>query len=122
MTATSAQAQVCATERPDWSPLDGPVSALQELEYFGTSPLGIALIVLFLAHLVFANRLTLYLTLVTAAFAILAQTEMFWAPGHLLAQSYSEGCRGVPWATLPLIAALAIGAVLRQAYAWRRSM
>lgn len=107
LVATPAWAEVCDKTRPSWSPLDGAVSALGEVGYFAVSPIGIALAVLFALHLWFSNRLTLYLTLVTTGFAALAETEVLWAPNHFLAASYSEGCRGLPWITLPIILLIA---------------
>jgi len=110
--ASPAWAEVCDKIRPNWSPLDGPVSAIQELMYFTTSPIGIGFGVLFALHLWFRTRLSFYLVLVACGFALLTETEIFWAPNHILAASYSEGCRGLPWLTLLVIVTGAICAVL----------
>jgi hypothetical protein len=112
-TAGIAHAQVCAQMRPDWVSLDGAMTPLGEVAYFSASPLGLALIVLLILHLWVANRLTLYLVLVAAVFSSLGETELFWAPSHIQALSYSEGCRGLPWLTLPVIGACAVIAIIR---------
>jgi len=119
-TPLHAQAQVCAQLRPDWVSLDGAVTPLQELVIFAQSPLGLALIAFFGVHMLKASRLTLYLTLMAAGFGILVETEMMWAQGHIQALAYSEGCRGLPWATVPVIATLAVVSVLRRRIQRRR--
>lgn len=111
---SSALAQTCASYRPTWTGTDGAITALQELGYLMTSPVGVACAVLVAWHLVKPSKLARFVAMVVLVFAMLGEAETMLGAMTVPALAYSEGCRGAPWVTLPVLIALA-GLVL-----WRR--
>ncbi len=114
---TSALAEVCDKERPDWSPALGPATGLDELVFLFTSLPGLGLLgALTLAALTAQKR---YFA-ITALFAALIGTALSLPPDDLTRTAITEGCVGPQ--TLPIIACatLTVTALIFLALLWLR--
>ena len=87
-------AEVCDKERPDWSPLDSPQTAISELVMFLTGPIGIFISLMTIANLclntrwfsIFMLGLSLLLT-----FSIMVESS-----NHITLAAIREGCMASP--------------------------
>lgn len=104
-----AQAGVCAAERPDWTPADGPVSGLAELWLFFASPGGALLLVLgvilVLRPWVWPGYAAIALCVVLTQ--IWAAELAGWLGGTALA-AMQEGCQGNPSVKIGLAVVFAL--------------
>ena len=111
-----ALADVCALERPDWRPENGPATALDELAFLFTSLPGLGIIgALTLAALTGQKRYfaisTVFAALVGAALSV--QTS---APDSLTLTAIAEGCVGPQ--TLAIAACAIIAGLSAASLAW----
>ena len=111
-----ALADVCALERPDWRPENGPATALDELAFLFTSLPGLGIIgALTLAALTGQKRYfaisTVFAALVGAALSV--QTG---APDSLTLTAIAEGCVGPQ--TLAIAACAIIAGLSAASLAW----
>ena len=111
-----ALADVCALERPDWRPENGPATALDELAFLFTSLPGLGIIgALTLAALTGQKRYfaisTVFAALVGAALTV--QTS---APDSLTLTAIAEGCVGPQ--TLAIAACAIIAGLSAASLAW----
>ena len=111
-----ALADVCALERPDWRPENGPATALDELAFLFTSLPGLGIIgALTLAALTGQKRYfaisTVFAALVGAALSV--QTS---APDSLTLTAIAEGCVGPQ--TFAIAACAIIAGISAASLAW----
>ena len=111
-----ALADVCALERPDWRPENGPATALDELAFLFTSLPGLGIIgALTLAALTGQKRYfaisTVFAALVGAALSV--QTG---APDSLTLTAIAEGCVGPQ--TFAIAACAIIAGISAASLAW----
>ncbi len=111
LTPQAAWAEVCAVQRPDWVPADGPRGGVEEMGYILTSPLGLMLLaVLGLAFLV-PRR---WLAVVAALPALgLAWLLMISRQAEGAAMAMAEGCVGSALPTAILLVVLAAAVLVR---------
>ena len=103
-----AIAEVCDKERPDWNLQDGPVSQLDDLGLFFSDPLGLTVLAMAGACILF--RKTWFTALViTFLITVVALLTISWSEDyHIKSAAVSEGCMTTPVLTaLPAAAPLA---------------
>ena len=115
-----ALADVCALERPDWRPENGPATALDELAFLFTSLPGLGIIgALTLAALTGQKRYfaisTVFAALVGAALSV--QTS---APDSLTLTAIAEGCVGPQTFAITACAIIAGLSAASLAWLWLR--
>ena len=115
-----ALADVCALERPDWRPENGPATALDELAFLFTSLPGLGIIgALTLAALTGQKRYfaisTVFAALVGAALTV--QTS---APDSLTLTAIAEGCVGPQTFAIAACAIIAGLSAASLAWLWLR--
>ena len=115
-----ALADVCALERPDWRPENGPATALDELAFLFTSLPGLGIIgALTLAALTGQKRYfaisTVFAALVGAALSV--QTS---APDSLTLTAIAEGCVGPQTFAIAACAIIAGLSAASLAWLWLR--
>ena len=111
-----ALADVCALERPDWRPENGPATALDELAFLFTSLPGLGIIgALTLAALTGQKRYFAIST-VFAAFVGAALSVQTGAPDSLTLTAIAEGCVGPQ--TLAIAACAIIAGLSAASLAW----
>ncbi|MCA3436997.1 MAG: hypothetical protein INF48_06715 [Rhodobacter sp.] len=100
-----AIAEVCDKERPAWNPQDGPVSQLDDLGLFFSDPLGLTVLAMAGACILF--RKTWFTALViTFLITVVALLTISWSEDyHVKSAAVSEGCLTTPVLTgLTLVA------------------
>lgn len=114
----SAQAETCASLRPDWTASAGPQTAWAETLYILTAPPTLALTALLIAALIFPRLwLSLPAAFLTLAFAALLFVSR-QAPMAIAAQA--EGCLASATPAILILTLAAILTLARALYARRR--
>lgn len=123
--ASSALAEVCDKERPDWAPADGPVGQLGEtigiLAGLLSSGPGIAILAVLLLPLLWRNR---GLSLASAALAALMAFGLAAAwleRDPVYEAALAEGCRTAPILPIALLALLCLW-MLRRGLSRRQAL
>ncbi|MEM9850919.1 MAG: hypothetical protein AAF761_02865 [Pseudomonadota bacterium] len=101
---TAARAEVCDKERPGWSLSDGPVGPWDDLTLWALSPVGLALILLWVLALVWRGpwaTLLVGLALTTVSAALMA---VWYDQDAVTRAAQREGCLAAPWARVALMA------------------
>ena len=116
----AALAEVCDKERPDWDPVLGPATALDELVFLFTSLPGLGIIgALMLAVLTGQKRYFAIATLFSAltAAALYIQST---APDAVTRTAIAEGCVGPQTAAIATCAIIAAISTASLAWLWLR--
>lgn len=116
-----AIAEVCDKERPAWNPQDGPVSQLDDLGLFFSDPLGLTVLAMAGACILF--RKTWFTALViTFLITVVALLTISWSEDyHVKSAAVSEGCRTAPVLTGLTLAAISVFLALAIREASRKS-
>ena len=103
-----AIAEVCDKERPAWSPQDGPVSPLDDLALFFSDPLGLTVLAMAGACMLFRKS---WFTVLVVAFLItvVALLTITWFEDNSVkSAAVSEGCMTTPVLTGLTLVAIAV--------------
>lgn len=110
---TSALAEVCDKERPDWVPSMGPATGVDELVFLFTSLPGLGIIgAVTLAVLSGQKR---YFA-ISAVFAALIGAALMVPPDAITSAAIVEGCVGPR--TAPILACSLIAAISTASFLW----
>ena len=113
---TQALAQVCALERPDWRPENGPATSLDELAFLFTSLPGLGILGALMLAALTGQRRYFAISAVFATLVGAALTVQDSRPDSLTIAAIAEGCVGPQ--TLPIAACVIIAAISAASLAW----
>lgn len=114
---TTALAEVCDKQRPDWAPEYGPATGLDELVFLFTSLPGLGILgALMLAVLTGQKR---YFAIATV-FAALVGAALSLPPDELTRAAIAEGCVGPQTIAITTCAVIAVLSAASLAWLWLR--
>ena len=108
-----AFAEVCDKVRPEWSPTDGPVSALGEVKSLLLSPPGFFFALPLALALAATLRPRRWLLALCTGAALIVAGLLIGGDSEIMAFARAEGCVGPPGLTYALLAALPLPGLWR---------